>query len=383
VERAPARRGAASRHARLLAVRKPGPGRRTPPCPHFGTCGGCALQHLDAVLYADWAGMRIRAALGHHGFEDVPLAAPFIGRPGTRRRLVMKARRQGGDVRLGFQARRSHRLVDIGACPVARPALIALLDPLRGLFAQILPPHGMAEVTLTETAAGVDCLVAAAVPLDLLRREALSVFAAAYDLAALHWSERGCPETVVQRRPPVMDLDGISVPLPPGAFVQATAAGEAVLRTAVGEWTAGAARVADLFSGIGTFALPLARRAAVLAVEGAKPLLDALAEGARRAEGLRRVSIEHRDLFRRPLLRDELASFDAVVLDPPRAGAMAQTQALAQSEVPTVIAVSCNPNTFARDARILVDGGYRLTAVRPVDQFLWSGQMELAALFRR
>ena len=383
VERTPARRGAASRQARLGALVHPGPGRRSPPCPHFGICGGCALQHLDAALYEEWATMRIRTALGHHGFEEVPLAAPFVERPGTRRRLVLKARSGERRIALGFQRRRSHRLVDIETCPVARPALVALLDPLRDLCAQILPPRGMAEVTLTESMSGIDCLIAADVSLDLARREALGAFAARHDLAALHCSEQGSLETVVQRRPPVMDFDGIAVPLPPGAFVQATAAGEAALRSAVQDWTAGTRRVADLFSGIGTFALPLARRAAVLAVEGAKPLLDALAEGARRAAGLKRVDVEHRDLFRRPLLPDELAVFDAVVFDPPRAGAMAQAQALAQSEVPAVIAVSCNPNTFARDARILVDGGYRLAAVRLVDQFLWSGQMELAALFRR
>ncbi len=383
VERAPARRGAASRHARLIAVKRPGPARRTPPCPHFGTCGGCALQHLDTALYADWARGRIRAALGHHGLDAVPIAAPFIERPGSRRRLVLKAQVAGSRVNLGFRERRSHRLVDIRACPVARPSLLALFEPLRVLLAEILPSRGMAEVTLTETATGIDCLIAAAAPLDLARREALSALAVKQDIAALHWSDQGDLETVVLRRPPMMDFDGIAVPLPPGAFVQATAAGEAALRSAVLEWTAGARRIADLFSGIGTFALPLARHAAVHAVEGAKPLLEALDAGARRTGGLKRVTSEHRDLFRRPLLPHELESFDAVVLDPPRAGAPAQAQALARSSVPTVIAVSCNPNTFARDARILVDGGYELAAVRPVDQFLWSGQMELAALFRR
>lgn len=379
----PVPRGGGGRRARLVAVKEPGPGRRSPPCPHFGTCGGCALQHLDAKLYEAWAQERICSALGHHGFDAVPIAAPLVERPGSRRRLVLKAQVAGSRVRLGFRERRAHRVVDIRGCSVARPPLVALFDPLRDLLAQLLPPRAMAEITLTETATGVDCLIAAAAPLALAHRELLAAFAGERDLAAIHWSEQGCIETVVTRRPPVMDFAAITVPLPPGAFVQATAGGEAALREAVLEWTAGTRRIADLFSGIGTFALPLARRAVVHAVEGAKALLEALAAGARGAEGLRQVTCEHRDLFRRPLLPHELAAFEAVVFDPPRAGAMAQAKALAQSRVPLVIAVSCNPNTFARDARILVDGGYRLAAIRPVDQFLWSGQVELAARFDR
>lgn len=379
-----ARDGKGRASARLERLVTPGPARREPVCRHFGSCGGCALQHIRDEVLADHAVDRIREALAARGLTGVPVSSPAISPPGARRRLALKALATAGGALLGFHARQSHILVDLAECPVARPELVALFAPLRELLGQLLPRRAGGGVTLTATATGVDAVIAFAGVPDLAGREALAAFAERHDLAALHLDDGGgAPEAVAIRRPPTVDFDGVPVALPPGAFLQATEEGEAALRAAARDWLAGRTRIADLFAGLGTFALPLARTATVHAVEGARAPLAALRAAAGRTRGLKPIGTEHRDLFRRPLTPAELDRFDAVLLDPPHAGAAAQCAMLAGSRVPTVVAISCNPATFARDARTLVDGGYTLAEIRPVDQFRWSGQLELAACFRR
>ncbi len=369
--------------ATLEALVSPSEHRAEPACRHFGRCGGCSLQHMAVDKYEDWVMARIRTALGHHGLGDASLVPPVTSPPESRRRIALKALRTSRGVLLGFHERLSHHLVDVKVCPVARPTLVSLFRPIRDLLSDLLPMRAVAGVTLTETATGIDMLLSGIGDPDLQAREKLAAFANRYDLAALHVAQDGFVDPLAIRRAPMMDFAGIKAPLPPGAFVQATKEGEEALRKAVTDWTAQALRCIDLFAGIGTFSLPLALTMVVDAVEGARPLVDAMIKGAARETGLKEFNAVHRDLFRRPLTPAELAAYDVVVIDPPRAGAVAQSEALAASSVDRVIFLSCNPNTFARDARILVDGGYQLLEIRPVDQFLWSSHIELAALFQR
>ncbi len=362
--------------------------RRSPVCRHFGRCGGCALQHLPAREYAQWIVRRIGTALATQGIDasGVRIAAPVISPRGSRRRLVLHAlRRRDGGILLGFRERASHHLVDVGECPVARPALVALLPALRATLSDVLEPRGTADLTLTETAGGIDLLVRRPALPGMAETAAMARLAESHDLAAVSWSDGGAPETLVLRREPVVDFAGVPVAFPSGAFLQATREGEAALRRAIDDWIGDARRIVDLFAGLGTLSLPLAaagRR--VLAVEGDARLLAAARLASERAGFGGRFAVAHRDLFRRPLDAGELAAFDAMIFDPPRAGAKEQMRMLeAVPGPPRIIAVSCNPNTFARDARMLVQRGWRLVEIRPVDQFLWSPHLELAALFER
>jgi 23S rRNA (uracil1939-C5)-methyltransferase len=288
-------------------------------------------------------------------------------------------------VLLGFHARARHRVVDLLQCLILLPQLAALLLPLRQALGRVLADGRSADLLLAWTDAGADLLMISTTAPDLAGRQALAAFAEAGDLARVSWSPPdGEAEPVALRRAPTLRFAGVPVRLPPGPFLQPSAEGEAALVAAVAEATSGARRVADLYAGCGTFTLPLAaagRR--VHAVDGAGPAIEALTAAAR-AGGLgSAVTAERRDLDRRPLLGPELQRYEAVVFDQPRAGAKAQAALLAHSTVPRVVAVSCNPTTFARDARILVDGGYRLDWVQPVDQFPWTGHLELVAAFAR
>jgi len=365
-----------------------GEGRAEPPCRHFGECGGCALQHLAPDFYAAWKRALIETALRRRGFESPPIAPLVTAAPATRRRADFAAVRRKDDVLLGFHARASHRVVDLAECPVVAPVIAALLPPLRALLLDLLKPADKAGVTATLTDSGLDVVLESAIALGAGGRERLAAFAEAQDLARLsrrHPNARGA-ETVVERRPVRMSFGGIAVDLPAGTFLQATREGEAALTAAVLEAMGEAPRVADLYAGCGTFTFPLAMRrgvaSSVHAVDGTEPAIAALTRAAKQA-GLGRVTTLVRDLARRPLNAQELARFDAVVFDPPRAGAREQAEALAGSRVAIAVAVSCNPATFARDARILVDGGFGLDWVRPVDQFLWSPHVELVARFSR
>lgn len=358
----------------------PGPHHLTPACRHYGACGGCQLQHVDDGTYAAFIVDRIGGALAGQGIDMPPTRPVHLSPPGARRRAALKALPRGREVLIGFNEAASHRLVDLGECPVLHPALEALLLPLRALLAGMLPRHGVG-ITMTLCDQGVDLMLSrmeldGAGPLM-----ALTDFANRHRLARLTVDQGYGPEPLHAPEPATVTLGGVAVPLPPGAFLQATADGEAALVAAVTEIVAGAGRVADLFAGLGTFALPLSKTARVTAVEGAGVATTALSQGIRQAG--RPVAVQHRDLFRDPLTAAELGRFDAIVLDPPRAGARAQAALLAAAEVERVAMVSCNPSSFARDARMLIDGGWRLQRIWPVGQFRWSTHVELVAEFGR
>ena len=352
----------------------PGPGHQVPPCRHFPQCGGCQLQHLTDAAYADYCASRIVGALAQHGIET-EVRATYLSPPRTRRRATLRALKAGGRVQLGFNEAGTNRIVDLRECHVLDPRLFAMLGPLRGLLSTILPTKRSGDVQLTLADQGVDVSLKGVSVEGYEAAEALNAFAEGQGLARLSLDEGFGPENRFEPQPATVSLSGVPVALPSGAFLQATAEGEAALVAAVREVVGGAARTADLFAGLGTFALAVdgkvtaaeAARDAILALKSAAPLIE----------------VQHRDLYRRPLDRIELAAFDAVILDPPRSGAQDQVREIAGSPVPRVAYVSCNPATFARDSEILVGGGYRLKWVRPVGQFRWSTHVELAAAFTR
>ncbi|NKX44973.1 class I SAM-dependent RNA methyltransferase [Roseicyclus persicicus] len=350
----------------------PSPDRVRPPCTHYRACGGCSLMHASDGFVARWKAEVIATALAAHGIDGTPL--PTVTSPArSRRRATLAGRRTKKGALVGFHARRSDVIVPLSDCHVLAPPLVALL-PTLGEITQLGGSRSATlsfALTLTDT--GVDCAVTGGKPLDAGLRAELPRFRDR--IARMTWGD----EPVYADPLPSLRFGPATVAPPPGAFLQATAAGEAALLAAVRRAVGSAARIADLFAGCGTFALPLATGAAVHAVEGDAALLAALDRAARHAPGLRPVTTETRDLFRKPLPPDDLASFDAVVIDPPRAGAEAQTRAIATAQVPRVAMVSCNPVTFARDAALLIAAGYRLDWVQPVDQFRWSPHVELAA----
>lgn len=358
-----------------------GPHHITPACRHFGTCGGCQIQHVADAAIAEFARDRILQPLARVGITPAQVMPAHLSPPGARRRAAMRATRTNGEVRLGFNAEGAHSLVDCHECPVLHPALFALVAPLRRLLAPHLRERSAIGITMTLTDAGVDLLLANLQANSLPVIQGLTDFARAHGLARLSVEGPMGVETLVAAGDPAVRLGDVPVTLPPAAFLQATADGEAALVDAVTSIIGRAGQVADLFAGSGTFAFPLSRDSRVEAVDGAGPAIRALESAARRAN--RPITVQHRDLFRRPLTAQELAPFDAVVIDPPRAGAIAQTEQLALSKVPIIAAVSCNPATFARDAERLVAGGYTLHRLWPIAQFRWSTHIELAAEFRR
>ena len=352
--------------------------RQIPPCPHFGDCGGCDMQHADDTLYRLFKRDLVLKALARENVEaEVGTLVPCP--PASRRRVVLSAQRVEGDVVLGFNAADTNRIVPITVCVIALPAIERALPALRRLASLLVDRKRPLRITVTATATGLDVVVADAAKLsESLRRNAVKL-ALAEDFARLTVGG----ETVIMTRPPTLAFDGVSVELPAGTFTQAVASAEAAMAKLVSDHFAGARRIADLFAGCGTFSLRLARESAVHAVEADPTALAALDTAWRRVAVLKAVSTEKRDLYRRPIPAKELKRYDGVVFDPPRAGAEAVAQELAASTVRRVAAVSCNPVTLARDLRILIDGGYRLTSVTPVDQFLWSHHVEVVALLER
>jgi len=357
---------------------EPGPGHQAPPCRHFPTCGGCQLQHLTDAAYADYCVSRVAGALVQHGMET-EIRAPHLSPPRTRRRATLRALRAGGRVLIGFNEAGSNRVIDMAECHILDPRLFAVLEPLRRLLAGILPAKRAAEIHLTLADQGLDLMLKGVQAEGLEAIEALTAFCDANELARLSIDEGLGAEPRYEPRPVTVTLGGVPVALPIGAFLQATADGEAALVAAVGEAVAGAGRVADLFAGLGTFALSLEGQ--ITAAEAGRDAVLALKSAAGRAS--KQLVAEHRDLYRRPYDVKELSAFDAVVLDPPRAGALEQVRQLATPAVPRLAYVSCNPATFARDAEILASGGYKLDWARPVGQFRWSTHVELAAAFSR
>jgi 23S rRNA (uracil1939-C5)-methyltransferase len=357
----------------------PGPHRAVPPCRHFPECGGCQLQHVDDAAHGDFLRDRIASALAAQQLPAPEILEPHISPPNGRRRASLKAEKKLGRTIVGFNAEKSHKIVDMRECHILRPELFALVEPVRSLLNELFAARDSAVVRVTLADQGVDLTIEGFHRHGLASAERLAVFSDAHRLARLAVDDGGGPETRWEPEPATIALGGVPVPLPHGAFLQATADGEAALVAAVREAVGPARIVADLFAGLGTFALSLEGK--ILAAEGARDAAAALNAAAKRAG--RAVFVDHRDLFRRPLTAADLGRFEAVVLDPPRAGAREQVAEIARSAVPRVAYVSCNPNTFARDAKILCEGGYRLDWVKPVGQFRWSTQIELAAAFSR
>ncbi len=367
---------------RIAQIVNPGPDRQAAACSHFSICGGCALQHVAVPAYRDWKSFQIKQALGHRGFTNVDVEAPIVSPKNSRRRARLHALHRGRTgVAIGFHERGSNRIVNMAECPVLVPEIVELLGPLREFLGGLLSGGQSVDVNVTATVTGIDLGIESMQSLDLDLRMDLTEFAEKNDLARIWWGRDR--EIVLERRNVIVKPGGIPVALPPAAFLQATIEGEQELTRLVEEALPDAVRVADLFSGCGTFTFALAGRARVLAAEGDVAAIDALRKAANMATGLQEIITEQRDLFRRPLLATDLKSFDGVIFDPPRVGAKAQAEQIAISNVPVVVAVSCNPATFARDARTLVDGGYEMTKVTPVDQFLWSPHIELVAVFRK
>lgn len=371
------------RRGRLVALLAAGPDRIEPPCPHFHACGGCSLQQAAPAAYGAWKRQRVIDALARRGLDGAVVAPLRTIAPGERRRADLVARRLGARLVLGFHERLSHRIVDLDTCLVLDPRLVALLPGLRALMAEVLAPGAGADIKASVSEGGIDLVIDGMPAPDLARRERLAAFAVERDLARLTLRDAasGFLDPIARRRPALVRFGGIAVEPPPGGFLQASPAAEAILLARVREAVGSARKIADLFAGCGTFALPLSEQAEVLAVESDGAALAALNAAAHGAG--RRVTALARDLVRRPLTASELEGVEALVFDPPRAGAREQAAELARSALPVVVGVSCEPKSFARDARLLVDGGYRLESVVPVDQFLWSPHVELVGVFRR
>lgn len=352
---------------------------RVPPrCRHFGTCGGCALQHASDDFLAGWKRETIERALAAQGLEaDI---RPTSTSPAqSRRRATFSGRRSKKTTQVGFHKRGSSGIFDLEECPLLLPEILSALPACHALAGLGASRTAEIKISVTHSSAGPDIDVRDAKALDGPFRARLAALAGTHDLARLSWNG----ELVADRKRPAQAMGKAQVLPPSGAFLQATAEGQAALVAAMQEAVSGAKRVADLFAGCGTFSLPLAERAEVHAVEGLPEMLVGLDAGWRHAQGLKTLTTEARDLFSRPLVPLELKPFEAVVIDPPRAGAKSQIAEIVASGIAVVGAVSCNPVSFARDAKLLHEGGFTLDWVQPVDQFLWSGHVELAARFSR
>ncbi|MCZ4352061.1 class I SAM-dependent RNA methyltransferase [Roseovarius aestuarii] len=361
-----------------VRIETPSDDRVKPPCRHFKACGGCQLQHASDAFVADWKVSVVRAALDAHGLSAPWL--PIATSPAqARRRATLSARRTKKAAMAGFHGRASDVIVEVPDCQLLHPDMMRALPLAEDLAQQTATRKGGLSVAVCLSAGGLDVQVSGGKDLDGPLRIILAQIAEAHDLARIAWAD----EIIATRRTPSQKFGAASVTPPPGAFLQATAQGEAALLADVMQITEGAGRIVDLFAGCGTFALPLCATARVHAAEGDAAMTEAMQAGWRKAEGLKQLSVEARDLFRRPLLPDEMAKFDAAVIDPPRAGAEAQVAELITAGVPRIAYVSCNPVTFARDAAALVAGGYRISQLRVVDQFRWSSHVELVAGFER
>jgi len=348
-------------------------------CRHFGTCGGCTFQDMPPEAYLRMKREQVGRALAAHGLGEVTVDLPAEVLPRTRRRASLKAAKHDGETKIGFHAARSHRIVDMRECRVLLPALADLISPLRDVLTLLLRDDEEAELLLTETDEGADIGFRFPRAPDARRVSALALWAGKQRVARI--SVNG--ETAFQFGTPSVRLGRAQVGLPSGSFLQPTREGEQFLQAAVCDGTKGASRIVDLFAGCGTLALALASRARVHAVDSDADGLAALFAAAQRTQKLKPVTVETRDLFKRPFSVKEIEGFEAAVLDPPRAGAMSQAKELAASGLVSIVYVSCNPESFARDAAILSGGGFRIGRVQPVDQFLWSSHIELVAFLSR
>lgn len=365
---------------RLAEIRiiTPSPDRVRPPCPHARTCGGCLMQHASDAFVAGWKLGIVHGALTGQGLE-APLRPIVTSPPRSRRRATLTGRKTKGGALLGFHARASDLMVAVPNCQLLHPDLVAAFPALEAMTRLGGSRSTELALTVTRTLGGPDVAVSGGKPVDSTLPLELARLAEAHGLSRVTWNG----EAVAIRTQPNQRFGRAVVTPPPGAFLQATAEGEAALLAAVREAVGPARRIADLFAGCGTFALPLSERAEIHAVEGDSAMVQAMERGWRGVEGLKRLQAETRDLFRRPLEPDEFKGVEAVVIDPPRAGAEAQTDRLAETKVPVIAMVSCNPVTFARDAQVLVQAGWRIDWVQVVDQFRWSAHVELVARLSR
>ncbi len=363
----------------LLNVEKSSAERIAPICPHFGVCGGCALQHWQTGPYRAWKRGLVAEALRQAGIE-APVGDLVDAHGDGRRRVVFHARRGTHEVlEVGFSAARAHHVIAIDRCPVLAKSLDGALKAAWAIAELLGPAQKPLDVQVTASDAGLDIDVRGSGPLTAAVMGALARLAGEQNLARL--TRHG--ELIAQARAPTLQMGAANVVLPPAAFLQATAEGEAALSRLVAEYSTGAKNIADLFAGVGPFALRLAAHARVFAADDDEAAIAALKRAAATTPGLKPVAAERRDLFKNPLVAAELNRFDAVVFDPPRQGADAQSLELAANRVQVVVAVSCNPGTFARDMRHLIDGGYRLVGVTPVDQFRYSAHVEIVARLER
>lgn len=363
----------------LQTVVTASPHRVEPLCKHFGTCGGCAVQHGADAFVAEWKVDVVRRALSARNIE-MKFGGLATSPAGTRRRAVFGGRRTRKGVSVGFHQRGSNQLVEIEECVVVDPKVMTAMPALEELTVIGASRNSTIRLSVTLSVAGLDVFVDEAHPLERTMLPKLAEIATRHNLARLTWND----EVIVSANPPIQRMGRARVVPPPGAFLQATPHGQAALLATVKQAVGKASRIVDLFAGCGTFALPLAENAEIHAVENDGPMLSALETAWRRTEGaLHRITTENRDLFRRPMLSSELKGYDAVVIDPPRAGAASQIGELAQSAIKTIVFVSCNPVTFARDAEVLTNAGYTMGSVRVVDQFRWSPHIELVATFTK
>ncbi len=370
---------AEGRRALLIEVLTASPERAQPFCPHYSLCGGCAAQHMSQGLYGEWKRDSVARALRKARVEAT--VGPLVDAHGEgRRRATFHSRiEEDGRERVGFMRARAHDIVAIDACPLFSPDMAGAVEAAAALAADVRGMRKPLDIQATATLAGLDFDLRGSGPLEAWAHRKLVETAQRLDLARV--ANHG--EVVIERRAPQIAFGAARVTPPPGGFLQATVAGEQALAEGALNALKGARRVADLFCGAGAFALRLAERSEVFAADADAAAIAALKRGAGETQGLRTVRAERRDLFHRPLSAPELDAFDGVVFDPPRAGAQAQAQALAASRVPVVVAISCNAESFARDARILVEGGYALGEVTPLDQFRFSPHVEILATFRR
>ncbi len=372
------------RHNRVIEILEASPDRVTPPCPHFESCGGCSLQQWDMTAYSAWKQGLVQTMLDRAGFDVA--CNPIITTPlHSRRRVGLHARKLGKAVEIGFKARRSWDLVPIHVCPISDPAIVNALPQLKALAAGLFEHPKSApilHVTVSQTGLDIDISGIERGKSGGLSADARMTVAMAAGEADFARVTIG-GEIAYGARPARVRFGQATVDLPAGAFLQATPQAEAAMTGLVKQAVAGAARVADLFCGAGTFTFPLAEVASVTAIDGAPEAVAALKRAIATAPGLKLITATTQDLFRKPLLAEEMRGLDAVVVDPPRAGAEAQATQIARSKVGRVVAVSCNPQTFVRDARILADAGFALDSVTPIDQFLWSSHVELVAVFTR
>lgn len=352
-----------------------------PPCRHFGTCGGCAMQHMALDAYADWKHQTVIAALRDNGLECGHVDKPLVSPPRSRRRATFAVNRRGKQVVIGFNRAASPDVVDVQECHVLRPELTALLAPLRAVMPDYLAEAKQLDVRLTWLDGAMDMVIIGGPEPKLRQREILAAFAQEQDIGRISWRQwdRSADDIMLQRLPLRANFAHGTVDFPPGAFLQATVEGEAALTAIVAAAIADAAPIADLFCGLGTFALSIPPRP-MTAVDGDGAAIGAL---RRAVAGRPRTLVNARNLVREPLSAEELAPFQAVIFDPPRDGAKQQARQLAASRVPLAVAVSCDLNSFCRDAKLLQDGGYRLEKMALIDQFLWSAHLELVGVFRR